>query len=204
MIPRPPLSIAWDAPDKSFWILGESPEPNLDPTGQIVSATAVATMGARHEIFRSGGISLTTSPQFRAETAWQEKGGNGPKAGAVIYNELAVPLSRGFRLETRAGFGNRIGVFLPRPDGAASALAFRGEASLSGSLGDIGQEQTRFDLRVAATHLLSGDIRETEAPSTCELNLQLSRKGLAPLNIGASCPGAEGERRITFGIMGRF
>jgi len=204
ILPREPLSVAWDAPDKSFWILGETPEPSRDLAGQIASASAVAAMGMRREFFRSEGISLTMAPHFRAETAWHENGEGGPKAGAAIYNELTVPLSRGVRLDAKAGLGNRVGVFIPRPDGASPALAFRGEASLSGSLGHIGYEQTRFDLRVATTRLLSGHIGETEALSTCEVNLQLARKGLAPLNIGASCPGTEGERRITVSIAGRF
>jgi hypothetical protein len=203
ILPRRPLSLSWNPPDGAFWLAGESPEPARDASGNIVSASAWGTAGSRQQVFRHGGISLTMVPLIRAEAGWHADAEAQPKVGAAILQELAVPLSAGLRFNAKTGFGDPIGLSAPNPAGV-SGLAFRGEAGLSGSLRPLGDAQTRFDLHLVSTRLLSRGIDETAPSSSCELTLQLTRLAMAPLHIGATCPRLDGERRITFNIGGRF
>jgi hypothetical protein len=203
ILPRRPLSLSWNLPDKAFWLAGESPAPARDASGNIVSASAWGTAGSRQQVFQRGGVSLTMVPLIRAEAGWHADAEAQPKVGAAILQELAVPLSGGLRFNAKTGFGDPIGLSAPNPAGV-SGLAFRGEAGLSGTLRPLGDAQTRFDLHLVSTRLLSRGIDETAPSSSCELTLQLTRLAMAPLHIGATCPGMDGERRITLNVGGRF
>jgi hypothetical protein len=205
VLPPPPLRFHWDSPDQAFWVTGESPPPGEDSSGQLVSASALGSIGTRRRIFQARGISLAVIPTIRTETTWRADDTAVPAtADAAILQELAVPLPGGLQLNATGGFGSRIGVSAPNPGGISSDLALRGQAGLSGSLSPIGHRQTRFDLQIIATQALSVDIGETHPSSTCELTLALTRWDIAPLHFSASCPGAAGESSITFKIGGRF
>ncbi|HEY8610033.1 MAG TPA: hypothetical protein VIL69_01930 [Roseomonas sp.] len=205
VLPRPPMRLGWNSSDKAFWVTGESPEPSRDASGQVVFASGMGTLGARTEIFRSGGVSLTAVPLIRAEASWQEQNAGARQAlGAAIFEELSIALPASFRFRAKGGFGDRIGVSAPNPGGVSPGLAIRGEAGLSGNLASLGHANTRFDLQLISTQAFGTGTDDPYPRSTCELKLELLRKGTAPLSIAGSCPGAAGEGRITLNIGGRF
>jgi hypothetical protein len=205
VLSQPPLQLAWDSPDKTFWMVGENPEPRRDEVGQVTFANSVGTMGLRHRTFRHGGVSLTTTPIIRAEAVWEDADmGARDAVGAAVFEELAVALPAGLQFHAKGGIGDRTGVSVPNPRGAAMGFAVRGEAGVSGSLGALGHPGTRFDLLLVSTQAFVSEPGEEHPPSSCELKLELVRKDTAPLRIGGSCPGAMGEGRVTISIGGRF
>ncbi|MBP0443439.1 hypothetical protein J8J14_01495 [Roseomonas sp. SSH11] len=192
------LSLGWDSPDKGFWISGEAPGPELDASGRIIAGSGTGTAGMRYKTFEGDGFSLTTIPTLQAEAAWDADGIR-HSFGAALFEELTLLLPAGLQFRARTGIGDRTGLSAP---GAPDGLVFHGEAGLSGSLSGTGVASTRFDLRLTSTSSLgrAGD----KAGPHCELKLDLTRKGQAPLNITASCPGAPGEGWVTLHIGGRF
>jgi hypothetical protein len=201
----PTAQLGWTSADKDFWISGESPPPTRDEAGEIVSATGSGTLGARYRSYADGRLSLATVPMIRAEAAWEGEGGRArPSVGVAILQELALALPEGLRFRAKGGIGDRTGLSLAHPAGASPGLALRGEAGLSGSLRPLGHPDARFDLQLIATQAFGSRGEEDGAPSSCELKLDLTRKGGPPLSLGASCPGAPGEGHITLHIGGRF
>ena len=99
---------------------------------------------------------------------------------------------------------HRTGVSVSNPHVTPSAMAGRAEAGVSAGVGTFGGVSTRLDLQLISTQAFGTGVGEERAPSSCELKLEIQRKGTAPLRIGGSFSGAPGEGRITFGIGGRF
>lgn len=198
---RPPLQLGWSSPEKDVWINGESPEPERDALGRIIAASGSGVMGARQPLFQHGPLSLTAIPQFRAEAGWVEKDGPLRQAfGGAVFEELALTLPEGLRFHAKGGIGDRTGLSLSNPGGAFTGFAIQGEAGLSGHLAP----ETRFDMQVVASQAFGATEGEEKAPGSCELKLSLTRKGMAPLSIGTSCPGAGGADWVSLHISGRF
>ncbi|MBP0493914.1 hypothetical protein [Roseomonas indoligenes] len=203
ILPEPAYHLGWNSADKSFWISGETPKPTRDLAGRVAAAGGTGTLGARYETFRDGSLSLLTSPVIRAEASWAEEGQPRHLLGGAVFQEMTLALPEGLKLRAKGGLGDPTGLSAAGGDSLPNGLAFRGEAAISGDLTPIAGPDTRFDLQVVSTRPVAG-LRDSGFSAGCEMRLELSRKGAAPLGIGTSCPGVGGSEWITLNIGGRF
>ncbi|WP_338664346.1 hypothetical protein VQH23_04095 [Pararoseomonas sp. SCSIO 73927] len=202
VLPEPAYRLAWDSADKSFWIVGETAKPARDLAGRA-TAGGTGSLGARYHILGTGPLSLSTTPVLRAEASWAGDGGARHVLGAAVYQEVGLSLPQGLTLRAKGGLGDPTGLSAAGGDTLPTGLAFRAEAAISGDLSPLGDPGTRFNLQLVSTHSLAG-LDHSDFTARCEMRLELSRKGTAPLGIGTSCPGTGGEDWVTLTVAGRF
>jgi hypothetical protein len=204
ILPAPPVRLRWDAPEGGSWVSGEVPPVAPGPTGEIASIHGSAMAGMRHSLINLPGLSWNLAPSVRLEAAGDSRGmAFHPGFDAAFTQEVTASLPRNLQLNLTGSLEDRFGISASTPaEASAGSPAVRAQLAVSSAVGTVAGAPARLELQLAM--LRPVDRNRSPMTSLCELKLNLTRAGAAPVWIAGSCPGTEGEQRVTIGISGRF